>query len=421
MWAIYMCFLILLHGSRAVFEGQVCEKKGRQGTCVRFWSCQSAKVDVMYGRPVQECGKVDTESIVCCLDKNPSVPAPNLASTIIPLRRPVTMTPKYYPETEEYIDVLTGIRFDSNSQVCPPVSADLTAPKNGRKSWDKCIEYQEQLVYPCVHDVATSALSSKTRSRKCPHSTTSLIIGGQDAETHEYPHMALLGYGSDNRDIEWYCGGSLISERFILTAGHCISNKDVGRVTHVLVGAYQRNEVTNSSKVFRVKTIIKHPEYAPPSVYNDITLLELDRDVPLSSTTVPACLHAGEPVDDARVAATGWGLTHDWGQVSEKLQKVILDKFSTSHCSSVTPISRNVKLGFNEETQLCYGDKGVSRNTCYGDSGGPIQIKSADIKCMYMIVGVTSYGKGSCGVVGATGIYTRVAPYVPWIESIVWS
>lgn len=54
-----------------------------------------------------------------------------------------------------------------------------------------------------------------------------------------------------------------------------------------------------------------------------------------------------------------------------------------------------------------------------GDSGGPLQLKHKQIHCMYTVVGVTSFGR-ACGVKGEPGIYTRVASYVPWIESIVW-
>ena len=56
-----------------------------------------------------------------------------------------------------------------------------------------------------------------------------------------------------------------------------------------------------------------------------------------------------------------------------------------------------------------------------GDSGGPLQIYNIDsIKCMYTILGVTSYGHTNCGSAGVPGIYTRVSNYLDWIEAIVW-
>lgn len=48
------------------------------------------------------------------------------------------------------------------------------------------------------------------------------VVGGEKANPAEYPHMALLGYNSADGQLEWLCGGAIISLRFILTAAHCI-------------------------------------------------------------------------------------------------------------------------------------------------------------------------------------------------------
>lgn len=53
-----------------------------------------------------------------------------------------------------------------------------------------------------------------------------------------------------------------------------------------------------------------------------------------------------------------------------------------------------------------------------GDSGGPLQTLTRHSKCMYELVGITSFGK-LCGT-GLPAIYTRVSYYVDWIEDIVW-
>lgn len=54
-----------------------------------------------------------------------------------------------------------------------------------------------------------------------------------------------------------------------------------------------------------------------------------------------------------------------------------------------------------------------------GDSGGPLQSYHTSVSCMYIIDGVTSFGK-SCGTLGIPGVYTRVYSYLDWIENIVW-
>ncbi|CAH1642515.1 unnamed protein product [Spodoptera littoralis] len=96
----------------------------------------------------------------------------------------------------------------------------------------------------------------------------------------------------------------------------------------------------------------------------------------LSQYIVPACLPT-EPVEDAKAVVTGWGPIHYNTKVSDILQK--------------------------------------------GDSGGPLQIKSDKINCMYIVVGVTSHGRKVCSTPDSAGVYTKVDSYVPWIENIVWS
>lgn len=68
-------------------------------------------------------------------------------------------------------------------------------------------------------------------------------------------------------------------------------------------------------------------------------------------------------------------------------------------------------------SQICYGDRSNrNRDTCEGDSGGPIQVQR--FYRHYDIVGVTSFGSTVCGGKKAA-IYTNVAYYAEWINSIL--
>ena len=95
--------------------------------------------------------------------------------------------------------------------------------------------------------------------------------------------------------------------------------------------------------------------------------------------------------------------------------KVSLDIVEQDQCKQVHE-TRFIKL---TDRQFCAGDldEPGKRDTCQGDSGGPLQVGLDNSKCIYQIIGVTSFGK-VCGA--APGVYTSVHPYLDWIEGIVW-
>lgn len=76
--------------------------------------------------------------------------------------------------------------------------------------------------------------------------------------------------------------------------------------------------------------------------------------------------------------------------------------------------SRKLPKGILYDRQICVGSKKDERDTCRGDSGGPLI--GIDTK---NIIGVTSFGK-ACGVPGLPAVYTNVTYYLPWIEGLVW-
>ncbi|CAK1587455.1 unnamed protein product [Parnassius mnemosyne] len=409
---LIMCYAVL---AKAQYEGDGCQKNGISGTCLLLNNCQAAINDIKNRRQPQICSFRGMDPIVCCVDSAPPKPPGTTP------RPPVLTTSTQRPKTTtEYVPVIYDYVFvDPNAKPggCEPIAANLTSPRTGQKAWDKCIEYQEKLVYPCVK--GNSLSGENARAYRCNHNADDLIVGGVNAARAEFPHMALLGFGSDVNALQWLCGGSIISERFILTAGHCTSSREVGPITYALLGILSRTEHVDSSQLYKIKRIIKHPDYKPPKKYNDIALLQTEADMNLNANAVPACLHVDTSAPDGRALASGWGATQNRGSSADILQKVVLNKFSDSECAQLFPPNRLMENGFDSRTQICYGDKDKSKDTCQGDSGGPLQLKNKKIHCMYTVVGVTSFGR-ACGFIGEPGIYTKVSAYVPWIESVVW-
>lgn len=83
--------------------------------------------------------------------------------------------------------------------------------------------------YVYVYERSPTLLSSFIRylTSKCAVVETTLIIGGNKAQTAEFPHMAAIGFEAGNGAVEWLCGGSLISEKYVLSAAHCIRHREL--------------------------------------------------------------------------------------------------------------------------------------------------------------------------------------------------
>ncbi|XP_014219961.1 venom protease-like [Copidosoma floridanum] len=243
---------------------------------------------------------------------------------------------------------------------------------------------------------------------------TKFIVGGTKAEPKEFPHMAAIGYDEENSDsIRWNCGGALISDSWVLTAAHCTYAFPWGYAKYVRVGDLNLESEDDDAKPQERNVFlrIRHPDYKRPDQYNDIALLKMDRPVTFDAYVRPACLSLNPNIPPGeKTIVAGWGIT-DWTNEkgSPDLMKVQVPIVDYETCNKYYGT-------INSESQLCAGEDG--KDACQGDSGGPLMVKSDSYKCMYDIVGVTSFGK-LCGSV-IPGIYTNVNHYLDWIEDTVW-
>lgn len=311
--------------------------------------------------------------------------------------------------------------------VCCPTAQNFVSDRlRGKKSREKCQYYGSLIVHEDKDPVLlpNAPLRNITDCSIPDKAVEQLVIGGKDAKLKEFPHMAILGYGPRN-NIEWRCGGSLISERYVLTAAHCFSAGSKGKVRWVRLGDLDIYNRTDGSEPadYEVVDTKRHQSYSYPSHYDDIGLLKLDRDVVFTSFIRPACINSEYDILETVTIATGWGLTdNDNNFGSSILQRVTLNILDTSLCNQTFRglIGTNkLRRGIDDSSQMCIGDLKENKDTCSGDSGGPAQYILSSPECMYNLIAVTSFGSLICGA-RRPAVYTRVSNYVPWIESIVW-
>ncbi|KAL0102967.1 hypothetical protein PUN28_018341 [Cardiocondyla obscurior] len=239
------------------------------------------------------------------------------------------------------------------------------------------------------------------------------VVGGEEALPGRWPWMAAIFLHSARR-TEFWCGGSLIGPRHILTAAHCTRDQRqrpfAARQFTVRLGDIdlERDDEPSSPETYTVKEIHAHPDFSRVGFYNDIAILELTRTVRRSPYVIPICLPQtrGKPFAGARPTVVGWGTTYYGGKESTVQRQAVLPVWRNEDCNAAyfQPITSKF---------LCAGYSQGGKDACQGDSGGPLMLQ---IKGHWTQIGIVSFGN-KCGEPGYPGVYTRVSEFIDWIKN----
>ncbi|GJQ73803.1 hypothetical protein Trydic_g18743 [Trypoxylus dichotomus] len=194
-----------------------------------------------------------------------------------------------------------------------------------------------------------------------------------------------------------------------------------GKLKFIRLGELDLASTTDDAdpQDFLVKEVYPHPSYNGIAKYHDIGLVQLHQPAKLTAYVKPICLAISTYPNYSGPEAMGWGLTSLDGTPANILQAGYLRFVPNEECRKIYGTSFEFREGILDKLQICAQGVNPATDTCQGDSGGPLQIYNYlyEFNTFPEIVGITSFGK-RCGLVA--GVYTRVLPYVPWIEKIVW-
>ncbi|XP_020282728.1 venom serine protease 34-like [Pseudomyrmex gracilis] len=248
--------------------------------------------------------------------------------------------------------------------------------------------------------------AEKTDDCRCGWKKPTKIVGGTQTGVNEYPMMAGL---VDFRRREIYCGATIISQQHLLTAAHCLTNRNASSVG-VIVGEHDvtTGAESNATQLYTVFKFVLHPLYNNETLENDIAVIRVNSIISFSEEVGPVCLpfqHQSDSFAGNFVDLLGWGTTEFGGAKSDTLQKVTLSVITYRQCRS-----QHEDLSYS---QLCtYGDR---KDACQFDSGGPVLWQNPTTR-REVLVGVISFGSG-CGT-DKPGINTRVGMYIDWILGV---
>jgi Secreted trypsin-like serine protease len=292
--------------------------------------------------------------------------------------------------SETFVKTFTAALALPESLNGTKLSDALLAKRNNIILWQN---KPQDLIYasPCFRDRYRTLIKQGVAGTR--------IIGGRPAAPLELESCVAIG-----NDGGYFCTGTLIAKRLVLTAGHCFPEGP----SKILVG----NSISGGGVEYPVTKngSFQHQPYNENSApHNDLTLLVLEKDV---SGVQPVKIASTTECDNMQfVRIAGFGTTDVTGRYG----------FGTKRIADVVVVSSDGKKcngqNYGADPDLEFVAEDRHADTCKGDSGGPAYLKSPSGE--WLLAGATSRATASSSMpCGDGGIYVRVEKYTPWVKQV---
>lgn len=255
-------------------------------------------------------------------------------------------------------------------------------------------------------------------AQKCgvPSKSVSLIVKGNEYTRGTWPWTVALMLRRNNQQ-KFFCAGVLIAKTKVLTAGHCIQDKErevlLARDILLLFGVHDLND-RNQNGVYSASAaeVTMHPDWNPyGEKYDaDIALITVDDEIPYTRFIQPICI-ASDEIEATEGFVTGWGKSEDESKLHENIPKVLkVPIWTNEHC--YLEAEEFTKLA--SRRTLCAGSRDGT-GVCNGDSGGGLFVKNGDAFFLKGIISASLVKQGKCDV-SNFALYTNVNKFIRWIN-----
>lgn len=220
------------------------------------------------------------------------------------------------------------------------------------------------------------------------------IVGGEVAEEGQYPWMVSLTWTEDDAH---FCGGSLIAEDLVLTAGHCFDDATAADIE------IRHGDVTHAeTDTYAIEDYLVAPGY-DHDLKHDWAVVKLAEPITGAETIA---LATADDDDWTSFEVAGWGVTGHT-PTSPVLRRAEVPYITDAECGEIAEAE---EWGFLPETQMCAGvlEEGAEVNACPADSGGPLM---AEVDGETVLAGLVSFGS-DCYATPDAGVYASVGAQI---------